>query len=267
MKSAALALAGAFAACALADPLPAPPPPAEQVKFTPPEPDAIPDTPFGAMVRLGRDVFVDTQRYAKPYVGNGLNCSDCHLDAGRLAGSAPMWAAYVAFPAFFPKDNQVDTFGRRVEDCFLFSMNGRTPPLDSAVITGLIAYSHWMATGAPVGAYLAGRGYPPIADAPQPPSAARGRAVYTAHCAACHQAGGGGLKQDGRYAFPPVWGSESYNAGAGMARVPTAAAFIKANMPAGQGGTLSDQDAWDVAAYVNGEPRPPDPSLQSRSSK
>jgi len=133
------------------------------------------------------------------------------------------------------------------------------PPLDSAVITGLAAYSHWMATGAPVGAYLAGRGFPEIPQPPQAPNPTRGQAVYGTHCAACHQADGGGLKQDGKYAFPPVWGSESYNAGAGMAHVPTAAAFIKANMPAGQGGTLTDQEAWDVAAYVDGKPRPLDP--------
>ena len=80
--------------------------------------------------------------------------------------------------------------------------------------------------------------------------------MYRVHCAACHGANGGGLKAGATYTFPPLWGRDSYNAGAGMHRVPTAAAFIKANMPLGQGGTLTDQQAWDVAAFMNSHPRP-----------
>ena len=55
---------------------------------------------------------------------------------------------------------------------------------------------------------------------------------------------------------PPVWGAHSYNIGAGMARVRTAAAFISDNMPFDQPGTLTDQQALDVAAYVNVHTRP-----------
>ncbi|MCC6194080.1 MAG: c-type cytochrome [Burkholderiales bacterium] len=209
------------------------------------------------MIRFGRDVFTDTQRYAKPYVGNRLNCVNCHLDAGRLADSAPLWAAYVAYPAFRTKNDQVNTFGQRLEGCFRYSMNGRVPPANGAVITGLTAYAFWLATGAPVGAHLAGRGYPEVAQPPRKPSVARGEHVYEAHCALCHQADGAGVKET----FPPVWGRESYNKGAGMHRVATAAAFIKANMPLGQGNTLTDQEAWDVAAYINSKPRPADPRL------
>ena len=72
---------------------------------------------------------------------------------------------------------------------------------------------------------------------------------------------GAGLKEGRKYTFPPLWGRDSYNAGAGMHRVHTAAAFIKANMPLGQPNTLTDQEAWDVAAYINGKPRPPDPRV------
>ncbi len=240
-------------------PAPVPPPPAGAIAFTPPAEGAIPDTPLGTMIRFGRDVFTDTQRYAKPYVGNALNCANCHLDAGRQANAAPLWAAYVAYPAFMTKNRQVDTFEHRLAMCFRFSMNGRMPPADSADVVGLVSYAYWLATGAPVGAQLAGRGYPPVAEPPLPPDAKRGADVYRARCAACHGAGGGGTKTGATYAFPPLWGRSAYNAGAGMHRLPTAAAFIKANMPAGEGGTLSDQQAWDVAAFVNGKPRPPSP--------
>ncbi|MFO1314539.1 MAG: c-type cytochrome [Burkholderiales bacterium] len=242
------------------EPVPAPPPGA--IAFTPPGTAEIPDTPLGTMIRFGRDVFIDTQRYAKPYVGNGMNCVNCHLDAGRQANAAPLWAAYVAYPAFMTKNRQVDTFEHRLEMCFRYSMNGRMPPADSAVVVGLVSYAFWLATGAPVGAQLAGRGYPPVAEPASPPDAKRGADVYRTHCAACHGAAGQGIRSGGKYAFPPLWGRDAYNAGAGMHRVPTAAAFIKANMPLGQGGTLTDQQAWDVAAYVNAQPRPRDPRLR-----
>jgi len=64
---------------------------------------------------------------------------------------------------------------------------------------------------------------------------------------------------NGRTVFPPLWGPESYNWGAGMARVNPAAGFIKANMPFGQGNSLSDQQAWDVAAFIDSQERPKDP--------
>lgn len=236
-----------------------PPVPADAVHFAPPAPDAIPDTPLGAMIRFGRDVFTDTQRYAKGYVGNGLNCVNCHLDAGRLANAAPLWAAYVAYPSFRTKNDKVNTFAQRLQGCFRFSMNGKAPPADSAVIVGLTSYAFWLATGAPVGASLAGRGYPPVPQPPEAPDVARGAAAYRTHCAACHGANGGGVKSGKAYTFPPLWGRDSYNAGAGMHRISTAAAFIKANMPLGMGNTLTDQEVWDLAAFVNSKPRPPDP--------
>lgn len=237
-------------------PEPLPAPPATAIKFTPPDESTIPNSPLGDMIRFGRDVFVDTQRYAKKYVGNGLNCQNCHLDAGRLANSAPLWAAYVAYPAFMAKNRRVDTFAQRLELCFRYSMNGRMPPADDAIVVGLVSYAFWLATGAPVGAHLAGRGFPEVPAPALPPDVKRGADVYRVHCAACHGANGGGLKSGPTYTFPPLWGRDSYNAGAGMHRVPTAAAFIKANMPLGQGGTLTDQQAWDVAAFMNSHPRP-----------
>ena len=264
----ALALGAASAmAWAQAGPAPIPPAPAQTVAFAPPSEDTIPNSPLGDMIRFGKDVFVDTQRYAKPYVGNAMNCVNCHLDAGRLANSAPLWAAYVAYPAFRAKNQQVNTFYERLEGCFLYSMNGRMPPADSAVIVGLVSYSYWLATGAPVGAHLAGRGYPGVPPPPLAPDKARGEKAYVTHCAACHGADGAGLKAGGAYTFPPLWGRASYNAGAGMHRDATAAAFIKANMPLGQGNTLTDQEAWDVATYMNSHPRPPNPGRRTTSSK
>ena len=256
-----LLLSSAAAQPARSGAAPAASAPTGAVYFSPPPESAIPDTPVGTMIRFGRDVFVDTQRYAKDWVGNGLNCVNCHLDAGRQPNAAPLWAAYVAYPAFSSRDQRVDTFAGRLQDCFRYSLNGKPPPGDGAVIAGLTAYSWWLAQGAVVGSQMAGRGYPEIADPPQPMSADRGKRVYAARCSACHGAEGNGQKTVERWLFPALWGRNSYNAGAGMHRPRTAAQFIRAKMPLGQPDSLSVQDAWDVAAYINAQPRPPAPKV------
>jgi thiosulfate dehydrogenase len=231
--------------------------PTQAGAFRPPQ--QPPDGEFGDMIRFGEDVFVRTQDAAKDYVGNGLTCANCHVDRGRLVDSAPMWAAYVLYPQYRQKSRKVDTLEDRLRDCFRFSMNGRMPKPGTKQLVGLMSYFHWLASGAPVGAKMPGQGYPALAKPAEPPSRERGVKVYAASCALCHGEDGQGRKVGERYAFPPLWGPDSYNWGAGMHRVNTAAAFIKANMPLGRSGTLSDRDAWDVAAFVNSHPRPQDP--------
>jgi thiosulfate dehydrogenase len=227
--------------------------------FTPPDESSIPAGPYGDVVKLGREIFVHTQQYAKPYVGNGLTCSNCHQDAGRLANSAPLWGAYGMYPAYRKKNKHVNTYGERLQGCFMYSMNGKAPPLDSKEMVALETYSYWMATGAPIGVKLAGAGYPKLARPPQAPDYARGKAVFDGKCALCHQRDGQGQKVSARYVFPPLWGPDSFNWGAGMHQLDNAAGFIKANMPLSRGDTLSDQDAWDVAMYMDAHERPQDP--------
>ena len=228
-----------------------------RLKFSPPT--EIPKGKFGDAVAFGKEVFDHTQTAAKAYVGNGLTCENCHLDSGRLPNSAPMWAAYVAYPQFRAKSGMVDTIEDRISECFRYSMNGTPPAPDSKELTGLVSYLYWLATDAPVGAKLEGAGYSRLPKPPQPADPERGAAVYAANCALCHGGAGAGMKVGGSYVFPPLWGAESFNWGAGMHVVATAAGFIKANMPLGRGDSLSDQDAWDVAAFVDSRPRPQDP--------
>ncbi|MBV8520956.1 MAG: c-type cytochrome [Acetobacteraceae bacterium] len=232
---------------------------AGEMGFRPPPQDAIPPGPYGEMVRLGRDIFNETGQYARPFVGDALRCSSCHLDAGRLAGASPLWAAWVAFPEYRAKNEHVNTFAERLQGCFRFSMNGKPPPLGDKVIVALESYSAWLAQGAPVGADMPGRGYPKLAKPGSQADYGRGQTVYASKCALCHGPDGQGQLTDGQVVFPPLWGNQSYNWGAGMEMVDTAAAFIKANMPLGLGGTLSDQDSWDVALFMNSHERPQDP--------
>jgi thiosulfate dehydrogenase len=230
-----------------------------QRKFLPPDPDSIPAGQLGEVIRLGRNVFIDTQTYAREYVGNGLNCVNCHLDAGRKAGSAPLWGAYGMYPAYRDKNKKVNSYQDRLAGCFRFSMNGKAPASDSKVMLALVSYSAWLSTGAPVGVELEGRGFPELKKPEQNPDKTRGKEVFATNCALCHGANGEGTQSDGRYVFPPLWGPKSFNGGAGMSKVSTAAAFIKANMPLGKGGSLSLQDAWDVAQFMDSQERPVDP--------
>lgn len=225
---------------------------------SPPETE-MPDDEFGKMVLLGKQIFVDTQHYAKQYVGNGLNCVNCHLNRGRHDASAPMGPAYVRYPKFRGKNQEVNTMEQRIQGCFRYSENGEPPPPLSKEMKALVSYFHWLASKAPVDEKLESAGFAKIQDPPKPPDARKGGQVFARNCALCHGAEGQGTKLDGRYQFPPLWGEHSYNWGAGMHRINTAAAFIHANMPLGKAGSLSVQEAWDVAAYVNSHERPQDP--------
>ena len=227
--------------------------------FTPPSERDLPDDDFGKMVRLGKAIFTDTKQHASQYVGNGLSCANCHLDEGRHEQSAPLWGAYVKYPAYRKKTGRVDTYEERLQGCFRYSMNGKAPPSGSKELTALVTYSYWLATGAPVGKSLRGAGYPELSKPASKPDIGHGAKVYAENCAICHGPNGAGTKVDGKYAFPPLWGADSFNWGAGMHRINTAAAFIKANMPLGKPNSLSDVDAWDVAAFVVSHERPPDP--------
>jgi len=228
--------------------------------FSPPSESQIPIGEFGDVIRRGREIFVDTGRAAPAYVGNSLRCVNCHLDAGRLAGSSPLWAAFVSYPAYRSKTQSVSTFQQRLQGCFEYSMNGKAPPPNAPELVALESYAYWLATGAAVDPKLPGRGYLALAAPAQVRDYTRGEQVYAANCAFCHGADGAGQRSpDGVAVFPPLWGPESFNWGAGMGRINNAAAFIKANMPLGMGGTLTDQQAWDVSLYMNSHERPQDP--------
>jgi thiosulfate dehydrogenase len=230
--------------------------------FRPPADATIPDNDFGKDVRLGQAIFNDTGRRAPQYVGNSMRCASCHLDQGRLAGSAPLWAAYVAYPAYRSKNGHVNTFAERLQGCFQYSMNGKAPPLGDKVLVALESYAYFLAKGAPVGATMPGKGYPTPAKPTLPMDYARGGQVFAEKCAVCHGPQGQGQSSHGTTVFPALWGAQSFNWGAGMSSIRNAAGFIKANMPLSEGGTLTDQQAWDVAMFMDSQERPQDPRFK-----
>lgn len=242
--------------------------------FQPPSREAYPDGPFGVQVRLGEAIFTatNTNPVSGKHVGNKQVCQGCHQDAGRLANSAPLWASWVAYPAYRSKTKSVNTQIERVQGCFKYSMNaqgsdaGRPPSADSDTIVALMSYMYWLATGAPTGDQkMAGRGYVKLSESTEGFDPARGKQVYANKCAVCHGDSGEGQFARGQVVFPPLWGKHSYNWGAGMHKINTAAAYIKLNMPLGLASPaenrafLTDQEAWDVAAFMNSQERPQDP--------
>jgi thiosulfate dehydrogenase len=228
--------------------------------FVPPEIVDIPDSKYGEMVRLGRNIFIDTQNHARRYVGNGLNCSNCHLQEGRKPFAAPLWGAYPRYPQFRNKTHSVVTFEERIQDCFRFSLDGIAPTLDAPEVKALVTYAHWLSKGAPVNADLPGRGFARLAK-PRDPTPVNGQKIYKEQCLLCHGADGKGKKFTQRhgYMFPPLWGRDSPNRAAGMSTVKGCAEFVKANMPLAKGWTLTDMESWDVCTYIWLQDRPWDP--------
>lgn len=250
---------------------PKPAPKSEPAAFVPPPESAIPDDQLGEQIRLGQRIFTDTGHEVPRLVGNDLKCSNCHLDEGRRANAAPLWAAYGLYPQYRKKNGHVNNFGERIRECFRYSMNGVQPAADDPAVLAIEAYASFLARGAPHGVTLPGQGYAQLPPPAQPADHARGAAIYKAHCALCHGPDGQGQHVEDVTTIPPLWGPRAFNWGAGMAQVPNAAAFIKSNMPQDKPGSLSVQDAWDVAAFVDGKPRPQDPrwlgSVQATAEK
>jgi len=236
--------------------------------FSPPPESALPPgAEDAAAVLLGERIFENTPKYAPLYAGNAMSCRNCHTDRGRNPDASPMWAAVPQYPKYRSKNGKINTLAMRIEGCFRYSENGTPPPADSTEMAAMISYMHWLASGLPVGIKPKASGYAAL-DAPsQKPNRDRGREVYAASCAVCHGATGQGSVVAGARVIPPLWGSQSFNWGAGMHDVDKAAAFIYRNMPHGAAGSLSQQQAWDVAAWIDSQPRPQDPRFTESVEK
>lgn len=218
------------------------------------------------VIRHGHDLFTNTQQLRDKYVFNDMNCSSCHMGEGRMPFSGPVWPAVTTLPDFRGKNGHVNNIEERISGCFSFSMNGTPPEYGSDDMIALVTYHQWLATGAKVyDKNIDGRGYGNLPEPAKAPSYERGEKLYAENCSICHGDNGQGLKVDGQVQFPPLWGDDSFNWGAGLVRVYTAAGFIKNNMPLGQPGSLSDQEAWDIAQFMNSQERPQDPRFEKNA--
>ncbi|MDR9398299.1 c-type cytochrome [Salibacter sp.] len=196
---------------------------------------------------------------SKVYTGNNLACENCHLDAGQKKYSAPYIGVTGRFPQYRGRENKIGTIEERINGCMERSMNGKKLPIDSKEMRSYVAYMNWLSEGVPSGMEIEGKGFTKIDIPNRKVDLKNGQKIYKMRCASCHQPDGQGLKAGDEYTYPPLWGDDSYNHGAGMNRVLTAAQFIKGNMPLGatyENPILSDEEAYDVAGYINSHKRP-----------
>jgi len=226
-----------------------------QLPFRAPSLADIPQGASGDSIRRGQQYLDDTARQLPGNTRAQMNCTSCHIDNGLTAGASPWIGIAARFPQYSARTAKMETLADRINDCFERSMNGTALPADSPAMADILDYMHWLSIGYPQGAKIDGQGIAPLVlDRPPDPQA--GKAIFASQCAACHQPNGEGLMVNGKIVFPPLWGDASFNIAAGMARLYTAAGFVKAKMPQGQEGSLTDRQAWDVAAYFSQQPRP-----------
>lgn len=219
------------------------------------------------LIIYGRELIAHTAKYVGPngteaQITNGMNCQNCHLDAGTRPWGNNFGAVAATYPQFRKRSNSVQGIYDRINGCMERSMNGNALDSNTREMKAMYAYMKWVGKDVPQGKKPNGAGLPRLPFLNRAADPAKGKVVYTSVCQACHGANGEGqLKPDKtEYIFPPLWGKHSYNDGAGLYRIGSFAAFVKNNMPfntaSHQHPVLTDEQAWDVAAYVNSQPRP-----------
>ncbi|MFO0733177.1 MAG: c-type cytochrome [Nitrospiraceae bacterium] len=204
----------------------------------------------GELIRLGYEVIVRTQEHAKPYVGNSLNCTNCHLDAGLDPNAMSYVGLSRVYPEYRARAGRMVSLADRVNECFERSLNGKPLPEDGHKMKAVLAYIEWLSSDVPKESRIGWRGLSRITSS-RAPDPMNGKKLFAARCVFCHGADG-----QGTMVAPPLWGPGSFNIAAGMARVSVAASFIKANMPRTRGWALTDDEAYDVAAFITKQPRP-----------
>ncbi len=226
-------------------------------------------------VEYGRQLIRDTARNMGPahedptmrYTGTSMDCASCHLDTGTRPGTLSLLQAAQRYPRFSGRDGREGDLRDRINGCMTRSMNGRELARESVQMRSMEMYIRQLNNQyAVMGETRQIPDEPPAFTEPdRAADVAAGRLVFEANCAVCHGSDGQGLlaaidRSEG-YLFPPLWGPDSFNNGAGMTRLLTAARFIKARMPLGKP-DLTDDEAYDVAAYMNSHERPQRPNLE-----
>jgi len=233
----------------------------------PPNEKTIPHTDAGNLIRYGKELVAQTAAYLGPKgrvatISNGMNCQNCHPDAGTRNYGNPFSAVASTYPRYRPRSGKIETIAFRINDCILRSLNG-SKALDSQSreMQAMLSYIRWLGHEVPKGSKPEGSGLDTLPFLTRPADTAKGGLVYVHKCQSCHGTEGQGFVtvDAAGYVYPPLWGPHSYNTGAGLYRLMQFATYVKNNMPFGASISqpqLSTEEAWDVAAFVNSQPRP-----------
>lgn len=236
------------------------------VFWRPPDISRVLDKARAEEILYGKELVAHTSRYLGPMgsvgqMSNGMNCQNCHLDAGTKTFGNNYGAVASTYPKFRARSGSVESVVKRVNDCFERSLNGQALDSNSREMRAIVSYIEWLGSEVAQGEVPSGAGLAKMKPLDRAADPAKGKLAYESQCSVCHGTDGQGVKvADGsEYQFPPLWGKNSYNQGAGLYRLSNFAQFIRPNMPLGvshDNPLLSEEQAWDIAAYVNSLPRP-----------
>lgn len=231
-----------------------------------PASDLIPEGDTGELIKYGRELVTKTAYYIGPKgqlskAGNGMNCQNCHLEAGTKIYGNNFGAVAATYPQHRARSEKLEDIPFRVNDCFQRSLNGEALPLNSKEMKAIVAYIQWVGKDLKKNSLPEGLGLIPLQYLERAADPEKGSVLYENLCASCHGKNGEGKKlPDGiAYEYPPLWGTHSYNIGAGLYRIEKMARFLKSNMPNGvdyKNPKLTDEEAWDIAAYLNSQEHP-----------
>lgn len=218
------------------------------------------------LIKYGKELIANTSLYLGPKgkvrsISNGMNCQNCHLDAGTRPWGNNYGAVLSTYPKFRGRSGTIENIQKRINDCFERSLNGKGLDSNSREMLAMKSYIEFVGQFVPKDSIPAGSGIWKLKNLKRPADPINGQVAYEQKCVTCHgQNGEGVMNADGTaYTYPPLWGVHSYNIGAGLYRLSRFAGYIKANMPYGatyDKPQLTDEESWDIAAYVNSRPRP-----------
>ena len=219
------------------------------------------------LVIYGQELIAHTSKYLGPkgsvaQITNGMNCQNCHLQAGAKAWGNNYAAVFSTYPKFRDRSGQIESIYKRVADCMERSLNGTAVDSNSREFKAIYTYIKWLGQDVEKGQKPHGSGIEKLAYLDRAADPQKGQIVYTAQCQSCHGANGEGqfTLDELEYAYPPLWGPHSYNDGAGLFRISNFAGYVKNNMPylltSHAAPKLTEEECWDVAAFVNSQPRP-----------
>ena len=234
--------------------------------WIPPDTSTIPDNQEGELIRYGQKLITNTSEYLGPkgsvaHISNGMNCQNCHLNAGRTSFSNHFAKVASGYPRFRPRSARIETIEYRVNDCLERSLNGQKLDSASKEMRAFVAYFQWIGKDVRSEDVISDAAVEALPFMNRPADPAKGKILYFAKCKVCHGRNGEGtMRYDSLgFIYPPLWGPNSYNIGAGLHRLTRLSGFIKNNMPFGstyQNPQLTDEEAWDIAAYITSQPRP-----------
>ena len=232
--------------------------------WTAPDTSTIPFTSEGKLIRYGRELIVHTAKYLGPNgnvksISNGMNCQNCHLNAGTKPFGNNYGSVASLYPKFRARSGSQESIEKRVNDCIERSLNGTALDDQSEEMRAIVLYIKWLGSNVQKGQMAAGSGLKDIGFLDRSSDSLKGHQLYIAKCELCHGKTGQGLRGTQEYLYPPLWGKNSFNQGAGLFRLSMMAKYIHANMPLGaryDSTLLTIEEAWDIASYVNSRQRP-----------